>query len=204
MLQKLMKMRTVEVDEFIDKYIVCALPDATKYPEISNLVKKVQTHHHTTTCTKKNGVVFRFNAPWAPSNITRIIRSKKKIDETIVNQSKKLIKKVLSYIVTISDLPDVTLSQILGECGVTAEQYDNALGCVEKKISILYKRKPCEVNIGSYNTVILKLLKSNMNLQFVTDVHAILTYLTSYLCKPGHAMSELMKKASKEAYGKNR
>ena len=204
MLQKLMKMRTVEVDEFRDKYIVCALPDATKYPEISNLVKKVQTHHHTTTCTKKNGVVFRFNAPWAPSNKTRIACSKKKIYETIVNESKKLIKNILSYIVTISDLPDVTLSQILEECGVTAEQYDNALGCVEKKVSILYKRKPCEVNIGSYNKVILKLVKSNMNLQFVTDVHAMLTYLTSYLFKPGHAISELMKKASKEAYGKNR
>ena len=31
----------------------------------------------------------------------------------------------------------------------------------------------------------------------------MLTYLTSYLCKPEHAMSELMKKASKEAYGKD-
>ena len=117
--------------------------------------------------------------------------------KTIVSQSKKLIEKVLSYIVTISDLSDVTLSQILEECGVTAEQYDNALGCVEKKVSILYKRKPCEVNIGPYNTVILKLLKANMNLQFFTGVYAMLTYLTSYLCKPEHAMSELMKKASK-------
>ena len=31
----------------------------------------------------------------------------------------------------------------------------------------------------------------------------MLTYLTSFLCKPEHAMSELMKKASKEAYGKD-
>ena len=30
-----------EVVEFIDTYIICALPDATKYPEIGNLVKKV-------------------------------------------------------------------------------------------------------------------------------------------------------------------
>ena len=52
------------------------------------------------------------------------------------------------------------------ECIVKAEQYDNPLGCVEKKVSILYKWKPCEVNIEPYNTVILKLLKSNMNLQF--------------------------------------
>ena len=123
--------------------------------------------------------------------------------KTIVSQSKKLIEKVLSYIVTISDLSDVTLSQILEECGVTTEQYDSALGCVEKKVSILYKRKPCEVNIGPYNTVILKLLKSNVNLQFVTGVYAMLTYGTSYLCKPEHAVSELMEKASKEAYGKD-
>ena len=60
-----------------------------------------------------------------------------------------------------------------------------------------------------YNTVILKLLNSNMNLQFVTGLSVILTYLTSYVCKPEHAMSELMKKASKgekaskEAYGKD-
>ena len=42
-----------------------------------------------------------------------------------------------------------------------------------------------------------------MNLQFVTGIYAMLTYLTSYLCKPEHTMSERMKKASKEAYGKD-
>ena len=65
-----------------------------------------------------------------------------------------------------------------------------------KKVFILYKRKPCEVNMGPYNTVIL-------NSQFVTGVPAMLTYLTSYLCKPEHAMRKFMKKASKEAYGKD-
>ena len=150
-----------EAVEFIDKYITCALPDATKYPEMSNMVKKVQTV--TTTCREKKGVACRFNAPLAPSNETRIIRSEEKIDETIVNQSKKL-ENVPSYIVTISGLSDVTLSQILEDCGVTAEQYDNTLGCVEKKVSILYKWKRSEVNIGPYNTVILKLLKADVNL----------------------------------------
>ena len=60
---------------------------------------------------------------------------------------------------------------------------------MEKIVSILYKRKPSEVNIGPYNTVILELLKSNMNLQFVTGVYVMLTYLTSYLCKPENAIS---------------
>ena len=63
-----------------------------------------------------------------------------------------------------------------------------------KKVSILYKRKPCEVKIGPYNTGILKLLKSNVNLQFVAGIYAMLTYLTSYLCKPEHSTSELMER----------
>ena len=42
-----------------------------------------------------------------------------------------------------------------------------------------------------------------MDLQFVTGAYAMLTYLTLYLCKPEHALNELMKKPSKEAYGKD-
>ena len=56
-------------------------------------------------------------------------------------------------------------------------------------------RVPC-------NAVIIQLLKSDMNIQFVTGIYAMLTYLTSYLCEPEH-MSELMKKALKESYGRN-
>ena len=62
---------------------------------MSNLTKRVQTHHHTTTCKKRKGVACRFNAPWTPSDKTRIVCSKEKIDETIVKQSKKLIENVL-------------------------------------------------------------------------------------------------------------
>ena len=44
------------------------------------------------------------------------MRSEEKIDETILKQSKKSIKEVLSYIITMSDLSVVTLSEILKEC----------------------------------------------------------------------------------------
>ena len=42
-----------------------------------------------------------------------------------------------------------------------------------------------------------------MNIQFVTGIYAMLTYLTPYLCKHEHTMSALMKKASKESYDRN-
>ena len=42
-----------EVVYFVHTHITYVLPDETKYLEINNLVKKVQTHHHrTTTCRK--------------------------------------------------------------------------------------------------------------------------------------------------------
>ena len=41
-----------------------------------------------------------------------------------------------------------------------------------------------------------------MNLKLVTGVYVMLTYLMSYLWKPEGTMSELMKNASMEAYGK--
>ena len=43
---------------------------------------------------------------------------------------------------------------------------------------------------------------SNMNLQFITGVYAVITYVASYLCKPKYTMREHIEKASKEAYGK--
>ena len=42
-----------------------------------------------------------------------------------------------------------------------------------------------------------------MNLQYVIGVYTTFTYLTQSICKPGHAVGELIKKASKEAYGKD-
>ena len=42
-----------------------------------------------------------------------------------------------------------------------------------------------------------------MNLQFVAELYAMLAYLKPYLCQPELTMSELIKKASKEAHGRD-
>ena len=70
-----------EVVELIDKYITCALPDDTKYPEMSNLLKKVQTQHDTTTSRKKKGAKCRFNTPWVPSDKTRTVHPRRRLME---------------------------------------------------------------------------------------------------------------------------
>ena len=57
-------------------------------------------------------------------------------------------------------------------------------------------------NVSTHNTVVLSLMKSSMNIQFVTGHYGVLKYLTSYMCKPECATSELKKKAAKEATNK--
>lgn len=47
---KIYESEDSELVDFIDNYITCALPDEAKYLEISNLIKKLQCHHYTTTC----------------------------------------------------------------------------------------------------------------------------------------------------------
>ena len=188
-----------EVEEFINKYITCSLPDESEYAELNNLVKTVQTHHHTFTCRKKKGVKCRFNAPWPPSDKTRIVRGGD-VDKDNLKESKKILDKVLCLISSKIDLFDVTLGDILHTCRLSEKEYNNALETMQKKVYIIYKRRPIEKDISPYNTVILSLLKSNMNIQFVTGVYGLLTYLTSYLCKPEHTMGELMKKSIKGGY----
>ena len=97
--------------------------------------------------------------------------------------------------------PNVTEKEIIIKSGITVAQYYNALSEAEKDASVVYKRSVSDILIGPYNTVIFSCLKANMNIQYITSVYALLTYLTSYLCKPEHNMGELMRKASKEAYG---
>ena len=65
---------------------------------MNELVRKVQTQHHTTTCRKKKGITCRFNAPWKTSMETGTVRCEKKNDETKVKPSKKVIEKVSTFL----------------------------------------------------------------------------------------------------------
>ena len=151
------------------------------------------------TCKKKKGVRCRFNAPWPPSEETKIIRGNN-YSKDEEKESKEILDKVLGEVIGIDD-HETTLAKVLDSCGVSENEYSHALEVMAKKITILYKRKPNEEYVSPYNTVLLSLMKSNMNIQFITGVYGLLAYLTSYLCKPEHKASELMKKAGKEASG---
>ena len=84
-------------------------------------------------------------------------------------------------------------------CSGSIDDYNSAVADNQKRLNIIYKQKPAKINTLHCNAAILKLLRANMNIEFVTRVYAMLVYLTLYLCKPKHTMSRLMKKVAKEA-----
>ncbi len=96
----------------------------------------------------------------------------------------------------------MTLNQVLESCGISDAEYENALDTMQRSTTIHYKRNLDETHIVPYNTVLLSLLKANMNIQFVSGTYGLLTYVAGYMCKDDKNMSELMKKASKEATNK--
>ena len=131
------------------------------------------------TCKKKKGVRCRFNAPWPPSEETQIIRGKE-FSKSEQKACKEVLDKVLGEVIGIDD-HEAILAKVLDSCGVSEDEYSHALEVMAKKITIIYKRKPNEEYVSPYNTVLLSLMKSNMNIQFITGVYGLLAYLTSSL-----------------------
>ena len=121
----------------------------------------------------------------------------------MLKKNKDVVNKVLNALLTVQNVSSLTCTELIQEAGLDIEQYYSALAFFERKATILYRRTPNEINISPYNTIILSLLKANMNIQFCTSIYAVIAYLTSYLCKPERSMSELMRKTAKECESEN-
>lgn len=62
------------------------------------------------------------------------------------------------------DDDDTTLTKVWDNFGVTEDVFIHALETMRRKIVIIYRRKPNEMMISPYYTVLLNLMKYNMNI----------------------------------------
>lgn len=74
-------------------------------------------------------------------------------------------------------------------------KYQDALNVSMKKTNIILKRETSDTFVNPYNPVILKCIRANMDIQFITDVWSCVACITSYTCKPVKTMSDLMRNA---------
>ena len=79
---------------------------------------------------------------------------------------------------------------VLESCNVTENHYYEAVKNNQNKLSVIF--------------ILLKWTLGLITLLvcYVTRIYTMLIYLTFYLCKPEHAMDELMIKSAKEVTGK--
>jgi len=70
--------------------------------------------------------------------------------------------------------------------------------CDSGKITIELKRTKEEVFINPYNETLLRAWGANVDLQFVTNAHAVIRYILDYMCKPERELGETMKAAMKD------
>jgi len=187
-----------DVISLIDKHISSVVPQVEEDDSLRSLVLSRQVHHHTRTCKKKKGLECRFHFPKPPSTSTLVSRVPcEENSKQTIQLARGVILQVMNTLQEIGI--DHTLSEILTQSNVTEQEYNDALKVSMKKTNIILKREPSDTCVNPYNPVILKCIRANMDIQYITDVWACVAYITSYMCKPEKSMSDLMRNACKEA-----
>ena len=189
-----------ECKAFINKYISCAIPDPDEDKKLYDLVLSRQVHHHTRTCKKNKRKSCRFGYPRPPSPETVI--SRPPTDETVASikgSAMKVQAKVYKQLLESDPNNPIDIETLLEQADITEAEYVSSLKVAQRKTTIIMKGMPSEVNVNNYNGHILKASRSNMDIQFIATIWGCIAYLTSYMCKPERSMSELMRKASREA-----
>lgn len=76
----------------------------------------------------------------------------------------------------------------------------NAVNTVSK---IFLKRSVEKVRINSYNKIVLKCWEANMEIQFILDPYACVSYIVLYISKGQRGLSNILSEACKEAKQKD-
>ena len=183
------------VVQFIDKYISCEKPTEKEDPELHEIVSHVQSHSkkHSKSC-KKKGTTCRFNFPRPISKRTFISKpaegNEDKDIETDQKNAKELLESVKNELANETNYKSTTA--LFGKLGITQKQFENAYAELASQESIILKRKPQDVWINQFNPHLLRCWNANMDLQYVSNVFACVSYVVSYMSKAEREVGMLL------------
>ena len=192
-----------EYTEWVDRHINAHLPEKDSHPELYELVKTNQIHHHSKSCRKYKNELCRFH--FGRYFCDRTIVAKPLDDklspvekQSILNRRKELLQRVSDYInyqlnpakVNIYDeekedfVQVKTIEEILDSLGITTADYYNALQISEDEdFQIHLKRPPNSCFVNNYFQVGLQAWRANMDIQPVFNEHKAVAYMCAYLSK---------------------
>ena len=170
----------------------------------------------------------RFKFPRFPSDETKVVLAlSKDEDEKIVIQRRKDLRKLSKFLIRQTFYKDIEVKKFekfqsldfwafLFEAGMfendkslheysedekqkAKERYYNAISAsVKGSAVIVLKRKVKDIFINGYNCKIMRLHKTNMDIQVVVDPYGAGQYTTNYITKNEAAQSKLLKAVNDE------
>ena len=151
------------------------------------LLDNKQKHDHTSTCYKHNDKRCRFNIPYWPMNRDRILQPLPTGD----SRRAELKKRALEFRQILESKSFETLEEYLADCECTEEYYFDAIRAWLQRSSFFFKRTMKQLWTNPFNPWIAKILRSNMDLQFILDVISCACYLVDYVNKTNRGISAL-------------
>ena len=146
-------------------------------------VNEKQRHSHSVACKKRNNSC-RFHYPKPPSEKTIIAsltgENANDGQNITLSAAKQVLSTVLDCMETMQDIDDKNVNELLTSAGISSDIYHQCLS-MSKATTVILKRTPAERYINYYDADILRLWEANMDLQFVCDPYACVSYIVSYV-----------------------
>jgi len=157
----------------------------------------LQKHHHTFTCYKNiigNRKESRFEAPFMPSRSTIILSPMQKEENGFSGYFKhnKNIKSNLEN----TDYPDIDTFYFQNNV-FSDDHYHHILRAGIKRPRVFLRRQPSEKWHNPFNPFILNIMKSNMDIQFITDIYSCANYVSEYVNKSNRGISNIQREIIK-------
>jgi hypothetical protein len=92
----------------------------------------------------------------------------------------------------------MSYDQFLVGLNLSNDDYINCIRYSLKRPTVFLKRETNEISINAYNYRILNILQANMDIQFIIDPYACISYIIDYINKSDRGMSTLLRRAVKE------
>lgn len=175
---------TDSIVKFIDNFITT---DKDK-----SLYSKYQMHKHTHTCYSKRSNKCRFGIPFPPMNETLILEP---LPDNINKSKYETIYNNIINELNEKDLMDKFSSkdELLKHLDITEKNYILAIRSQLKNAKIFLKRDIKDIFVNPYNDEILNLHRANMDLQYILDPYACISYIVNYVAKAQRGMSLLLR-----------
>jgi DNA replication protein DnaC len=185
-----------KIEEFVDRHITCVRNPLI--PDLPELVK-LQVHRHSYSCRDNPKAPCRFNIPVPPMNETKLL-------EPLISPTEKETKeyadnwiKIEAKLKKLDADTKLTFEQFLGSLDISNEDYIKTIRSTLKDPKVFLKRPPDSINVNPYNPTVLQAWSANHDIQFITNAYACAMYIVSYISKGQRGLSELLRRACKEA-----